>query len=233
VDFDYSVRVSSRAKRMSLKISAVKGLEVVVPIGFDHAQIEPFVRQKQSWVKRHLAKYTDNQKLENFIWPPEELDLIGIGRKIQIHYRASMRDGYAEISQTGDAIIIRGDKNDQDLITQVLVKYLIVFAKSMFIPKLECLAQQKGIKINRVNIRAQKTRWGSCSSKGNINLNYKLLFLPKEHVHYIMMHELAHTFHLNHSPQYWAVLHDLLPNARHLDKQLRQSSRRVPHWLDH
>ena len=106
------------------------------------------------------------------------------------------------------------------------------FARYELSDRLEALAEKHSIKINRISIKAQKTRWGSCSSKNNINLNYKLVFLPPEHMHYIMMHELAHTFHLNHSAQYWKTLSTLLPKARELDGTMREAAKAVPIWLE-
>ena len=74
---------------------------------------------------------------------------------------------------------------------------------------------------NRVSIRNQRTRWGSCSSKDNISLNMKLLHLPDQLIDYILLHELVHTRVKNHSQDFWNELETVVPNARTVDKQLR------------
>jgi predicted metal-dependent hydrolase len=79
---------------------------------------------------------------------------------------------------------------------------------------------QTSLPYNRVSIRGQKTRWGSCSSDKNINLNYKLLFLEPEFVKYIIIHELCHTIHLNHSREFWQLVGDFYPDYRDIRKQI-------------
>ena len=86
------------------------------------------------------------------------------------------------------------------------------------------LAAFHGFKYNRLFIRNQKTRWGSCSSRKNINLNIKLIFLPPLLMDYVILHELVHTKVRNHSPQFWKMLDLYVPDAKAIDKQLKKYS---------
>ena len=83
------------------------------------------------------------------------------------------------------------------------------------------LAQLHNFVYNRVSIRKQKTRWGSCSSKNNINLNANLLHLPSELMDYVLLHELVHTRVKDHSKDFWNELNAVVPNARQIDKKLK------------
>ena len=83
------------------------------------------------------------------------------------------------------------------------------------------LAQQHNFVYNRVSIRKQKTRWGSCSTKNNINLNANLLHLPPELMDYVLLHELVHTRVKNHSKDFWDELETVVPNARQVDRRLK------------
>ena len=83
------------------------------------------------------------------------------------------------------------------------------------------LAQLHNFVYNRVSIRKQKTRWGSCSSKNNINLNMNLLHLPSELMDYVLLHELVHTRVKDHSKDFWDELNTVVPNARQIDKKLK------------
>ncbi len=94
-------------------------------------------------------------------------------------------------------------------------------AKLMLMQHLLKLAAQYGFAVNKVSIRNQKTRWGSCSSVNNISLNIKLAALPRDLVHYVLCHELVHTRIKNHGPQFWQELEKYVPNARKVNKQLR------------
>ena len=92
---------------------------------------------------------------------------------------------------------------------------------------LQELAELHGFHYQRLSIRAQKTRWGSCSHQKNINLNCKLLFMPEEVVKYVMIHELCHTIEMNHSSRFWALVNDCDPSYKKHKQQLKDLSREV------
>ena len=94
-------------------------------------------------------------------------------------------------------------------------------ARSVLIDRLDQLALKYGFTYNRVFIRNQKTRWGSCSAKNNINLNVNLVRLPDELIDYTILHELVHTRVKNHSRQFWDQMDILLGDAKKIDKKLR------------
>ena len=90
--------------------------------------------------------------------------------------------------------------------------------------RLEEIAAKHGYRYNRLTIRNQKTRWGSCSSKNNISLNMKLTLLPDELRDYIILHELVHTKVKNHQAEFWKEMLRVEPDTRKLDQQMKQHS---------
>nr|VFJ96180.1 MAG: hypothetical protein BECKH772A_GA0070896_101003 [Candidatus Kentron sp. H]VFJ96977.1 MAG: hypothetical protein BECKH772B_GA0070898_101023 [Candidatus Kentron sp. H]VFK02654.1 MAG: hypothetical protein BECKH772C_GA0070978_100983 [Candidatus Kentron sp. H] len=86
--------------------------------------------------------------------------------------------------------------------------------------RLAVLATRVGARPSRVSIRAQKTRWGSCSGKGHISLNWRLMLLPMQLVDYVLIHELCHLHHLDHSPKFWALANRLIPDCQKRRAQL-------------
>ena len=94
-------------------------------------------------------------------------------------------------------------------------------ARQLLVDRLDSLARKYGFTYNRVFIRNQKTRWGSCSTKNNINLNVNLVRLPAELIDYTILHELVHTRVKNHSQKFWAQMDRLLGDAKKIDKKLR------------
>ncbi|MHC4346439.1 MAG: M48 family metallopeptidase [Planctomycetota bacterium] len=95
-------------------------------------------------------------------------------------------------------------------------------ARAVLTARLNHLAQEHGFEYNRAFIRDQKTRWGSCSSANNINLNMRLLGLPQELADYVILHELVHTRFRNHGAGFWAELDRLVPDGKRLRRQLNE-----------
>ena len=95
-------------------------------------------------------------------------------------------------------------------------------AREYLIDRLNFLSQKHGLGYNRVYIKNQKTRWGSCSGKNNINLNINLVRLPKELIDYTILHELVHTRVKNHGRRFWDQMEKLIGNAKKLDSQLSE-----------
>ena len=94
-------------------------------------------------------------------------------------------------------------------------------ARKFLCKRIAELAQTHNFNYNRISIRKQKTRWGSCSTKNNINLNANLLHLPSELVDYVLLHELVHTRVKNHGPDFWNELDTVVPNAKQVDQRLK------------
>ncbi len=95
-------------------------------------------------------------------------------------------------------------------------------AKKVLVKRLEEIAKRHGYRYNRVSIRNQKTRWGSCSSQNNISLNMKLTQLPNELRDFIILHELVHTTVKNHGNEFWSEIMKAEPRAEQLARQVKQ-----------
>jgi predicted metal-dependent hydrolase len=101
-------------------------------------------------------------------------------------------------------------------------------AKKILVARLNQLAEKHGFIYNRVFVRKQKTRWGSCSAKNNISLNAKLLLLPEKLMDFIILHELVHTRVKNHSKDFWAELLKIEPNGKALSSEIKETSIVLP-----
>lgn len=96
-----------------------------------------------------------------------------------------------------------------------------VMAQERLVPRVAELAAPHGLKYNHVTIKDIRSKWGSCSSKGNINLNWRLIKAPDWVADYIILHELAHTIHLNHSADFWALVGKICPDYRTAEQWLK------------
>ena len=107
--------------------------------------------------------------------------------------------------------------------TKEEIKALAEKAKQIIPERVRCYAPKIGVTYNRITIRCQRTRWGSCSSKGNLNFNCLLALFPLEVIDSVVVHELCHRKHMNHSPQFYAEIEKVFPNYRKHHKWLNDN----------
>lgn len=115
------------------------------------------------------------------------------------------------------------EKQDQKMvITQEMRKAGVEKAMEIFPKRVEYYARLMGISYGRITIREQKTRWGSCSGRGNLNFNWKLTLMPPEILDYVVVHELAHRKEMNHSKDFWKIVEQVLPDYQKRRKRLKE-----------
>ena len=169
---DINYRRSARAKHLRLTISPNKTITVTIPKQATKQQAQQFLQSKISWIKKHLHKIEQQEKLQP---------------------------------------------------TPILSDEELIKAQEYLFSRLDYFSNKHNLPYNRVVFRCQKTKWGSCSEKKNINLNINIAYLPKELQDYILLHELCHTKIKNHSKQFWASLDKLLGcRAKQLQKKLKK-----------
>lgn len=219
--YHYHIRHSKRAKRLSLTLSARKELTVVLPIGMERALAHEFVQKKSNWVEKHLSKAKLVSK-SVVLSKPNSLHLKMLDEIWTIHYVKGndKQIQYHELPQYH--LQITGGVESSALIHKVLGRFLKNKADAIFSHSMQKLAQQHGFSYSAISIRGQKTRWGSCSKKQSISLNYKLLLMPKLTAHYVFIHELCHTLEMSHSKRFWQLVERCDPNYHQHEQYLKE-----------
>ncbi len=223
----YTIRLSSRAKRLQMKVSSQGKVEVVLPKGMNEKVVKPFVAEHQQWLSDTLVRLKKQQRTLPDLSFPDTVYLQAINQKFKITYRAPNKRNLLKLTSTESIEIFSNNDNYKK---RALQQWLNMTAKETLIPWLHQTSEALNLPFNKATVRAQKTRWGSCSSRKNININRNLLFLPKPVVQYLFIHELSHTIHLNHSKAYWAFVEKIEPDYKKLDQALRHANRQIPHW---
>jgi len=227
-DLQWSLRVSRQARHARLRIMPFGGLEVVIPRRFPRHRVAPLVAEHAEWIREQLARQA---RLRESIRLPSVLTLAFDGSTTPIRYRGAGAPLQADLFEVPAAQSIAVSSCDQRGAIRELRRWIRKRARQLLPPLLERVSRQTGLRYNRISIRSQKTRWGSCSSRANISLNDQLLFLPADEVEYLMIHELCHTRHLDHSPAYWALVESHCPDYRRHEKRLGAARNQVPDWF--
>jgi predicted metal-dependent hydrolase len=221
------VRESNRAKRLTLQVAPPGLIEVVVPRGTRARDVQNFVGQNRAWIERAGASL-EARPPEPVL--PEVIELAAVPERICVRYefgstrRGRWREANGELAiwapEPGDAVA-----------AGILRQWLMERARAYLKPRLLSEAQRLGVRPAGVQIRLQRTRWGSCSSHGNISLNAALMLVEPGLVRYLLVHELSHLTHLNHSAQYWRRVARFEPGFRELDRRISGEWSALPQWI--
>ena len=234
-DVDYRIRTSARAKNVRLQLSAKDGLTVVVPLNFNLRRIPAIVEGKRAWIetqRRRLAEVSAAGARTPVPALPERIELPALGESWSVDYQPAKTQTVGVIADQPGRIVVYGAVHDRDACLKVLKLWLQMRTREELVPLLARLAGENGFTFGEVFIRGQKTRWASCSARGTINLSFKLLFLDRDAVRCVLMHELCHTVLMNHSPRFWALLGGFEPAYKAINKRMRDGWKHVPAWVE-
>jgi len=214
-----------------LKISPEKGLEVVVPRGFDGRRIPGILIEKKDWIHETLQRFSGrNDSGQEPFALPDSIWLRAVDERYVVEPAGDDEPGFQLVLNGKVDWRVRGEVRDARHLGRVMRPWLKRVGTAHLDPWLGRIGRETGLGFRTLQVRGQKSRWGSCSSRGTISLNYKLLFLPPELVRYILIHELCHTVHPNHSPRYWNLVARFEPAYRDLDRAMRTARAHVPGW---
>ena len=201
------VRTSKRSKRFRL-VSDINGVEAIVPEGYRAEELERFVSSKRDWIIKTSRYYA---RLKERCGVPEPGTIYFLGSK----YRFRMikdRNASAVVSETMRLITFH--VTDLRKQKQHLQEWYREQTGKIIAERLPALATKLGLRYNKVSIKSQKSRWASCSKKGNLNFNLLLAAAPLEVIDYVIIHELTHLIQLDHSPKFWQLVRDADPEYK-------------------
>jgi predicted metal-dependent hydrolase len=233
--FQYSIRVSPKAKNPRLQVTLRDGLEVIVPKGYDQTKVPALLSSKKHWIRAALERVELNRQ---YFEPepewrlPTSIVFPSIGQEWYLESRETGLMSVAVREVTQNRLLIFGQIGNEKACIAGLRRWLLRRAKESLVPILEKVSERTGLRFSRVHIKRQKTRWASCSRSRAISLNAQLLFLETDLVEYCMTHELCHIAEMNHSKNFWSLVRSFLPNYHYLDRRLREAWKSLPRWAN-
>ena len=203
---DVVLRKRRGTKHLRITIASHGKVMVSMPSWTPYAAGVAFARSRADWIQTEKSKRTITAFFEG----------CQIGKAHRLHFSTE-----AASIRTKDSQIVAPVKYQLVNLNLACDKALKVEATNLLPQRLKLLAQQFGFSYKEIEIKKMRSRWGSCSNEKVIALNIYLMQLPWPLIDYVLLHELTHTKHLNHSSEFWAELTRCMPNAKIIKKQLR------------
>lgn len=204
------------ARNIRLSVNSAGKVRVGLPVWMPYSAGIIFARQRAAWIKKHLNSNSPK--------------LLGDGAKIGKYHSLLFKLDRSKkriTTKIADRKVIITTpwpynlKKVQERAERACEKALAVEANELLIPRLKFLSQENGFKYKKVEVKKLRSRWGSYSSNGTLTLSIYLVQLPWQFIDYVLLHELVHTQHMNHSAEFWERLNRLLPQYKSLKKQMK------------
>ena len=229
---NFQIRTSKKSRSIRFKVSARDGLVVTVPSGIEHARVLELVVSKSQWINARLSEFKSVRHLlqDSIMSRPQAFDLAALGESWIVEYQLTKSKTVGARTVQQGRIVVAGNIDDMGACLAALRRWLARHAKVALSTCVASILQQTGLQCADLSIKNQRTRWGSCSVSGRISLNCKLLFLPRDQVRYVILHELCHTLEHNHSSRFWMHLRQFEPKADLLHRKMRDAWKLVPVW---
>ncbi len=212
-----------------MRVTWRDGLVVTSPPRVPTAAIERFVEENRQWAVARLEER--RSRLAEASVVPGLVRFAATGEVFEVEARSSCAK-VVRVTESARSLTLRGPVDDPGLCVDGLSRWLSRAARSRLPAMLDEVARREGLRYERVTVRAQSSRWGSCSRTGSLSLNRALLFLEPGLVRHVLLHELVHTVHPDHSPAFWTELgrrDEGLASAR---ARLSEARALVPAWAE-
>ncbi len=225
----FTLRRSSRAKRLRMQVdSESRQIVLTVPRFTLQFEVNRFVKMQTPWIEKQLSKIDKQNKIH-----PHPKYLAGdvfyyLGEPVTLELMPSSF-WRPRINIRGDKMIISIHREmkmaeGKKLIKKTVHNFYKKKAEEVIHDRLQFFNEYYQFKYKRVTLRNQKSRWGSCSGKKNLNFNWKLVMAPIEIIDYVVVHEMCHLKQMNHSAKFWNLVAEKIPNHKDMRKWLKENS---------
>lgn len=225
-DVAYTVRRSDRAKNLRLQVGLETGLEVIAPKKFNLGDLESILRKKQNWILDkldHFARVVENRRLHR---QQGGRLVLYRGREYEVETIVAPGAARKVAVEEGKLVVTVPEGAEKDA-GAVLEQWFRSMARLLINQRIRVVNETLNLSFNRVFIKSQKTRWGSCSQQRNLNFNWRLVMAPLPVLDYVVAHELMHLVEPNHSKRFWTLVEGVCPNYKAYRAWLRKNGSRL------
>lgn len=220
--YEYTV-VRSRRKTFAISIAPDKGIVVKIPLYFPLADIEKLVMEKAEWIAekyRQMEEQRKDKPTHHFI-SGETFYYRGTGLVLNLIVNGDRKR--IMVKKQAGTLLVVSPSAESAVIKDAIEKWYRERAREVITDKVTYFQHFVGKPVGEIRIKEQKSRWGSCSSQGNLNFNWKIVMAPDEIIDYLVVHELCHLLHMNHSKEFWDSVEKIISDYKKREKWLKEN----------
>ncbi len=211
--------IKSDRKTVAIRVLSDGTVEVRAPKSISDVELDVIIASKEAWIKKKLAELTaQNSKIKEHKFADGELFLyLGHEYKLKLVDKQNV-----PLKLHGSFLLSRAYL---PFARQLFINWYTNRAYEKIGERLKHYSEIMGLKYKKMGITGAQRRWGSCSTEGSINFSYRLVMAPIEVIDYVVVHELAHIKHPNHSKKFWATVEAVIPDYKEREKWLKENER--------
>ncbi|WP_243109992.1 SprT family zinc-dependent metalloprotease [Clostridium sp. E02] len=219
--------IRSNRRTGALQVSKEGNVIVRIPISQSEVYGHKLIKNHSSWVYEKQKKAKESMiRANSFQWK-DSSEVLLFGKNRTLHVNSEFNQLSFQVQETEKQLIITGPigldlhEVESSALKKLLIQWYQKRAVDYLYDKTKHWARIMKIDYGKITIRDQATRWGSCSGSGNLSFNWRLVLLPEELADYVVIHELAHRTHMNHSIDFWKTVEKIIPDYRSRRRTLR------------
>jgi predicted metal-dependent hydrolase len=211
----YTLKRSYKARLIWLNIKQKTGLTVTIPYNYNVQKLPEYLNFNCDWILRNLEKYCSQIEASSAIDTRPANTISYLGKYITVMQERN-NSGPTAVRLTQNNLIVSLNSSSQNVSFSELESWYRIQANRLINDKVKKFSQLMGLAYNRVVIRDQKSRWGSCSCRRNLNFNWRLIMAPEAVLDYVIIHELCHLKEMSHSKSFWKLVTHYCPEWHEL-----------------
>lgn len=220
--YKYTI-VRSKRKSVAISVNEDKKIVVKIPPYFPVAEVERLVAGKAEWI----AKKYEEAAIEQKSRPVHEFktgeEFYYRGKRLMLNLIVNTDRKRIMVKKQAGKLLVVSFSSEKEVIKEAIIRWYREQAREILTDKIAYFQKFVGKPVGEIRIKEQKSRWGSCSGKGNLNFNWKIIMAPDEIIDYLVVHELCHLLHMNHSKEFWGSVEAILPDYKIREKWLKKN----------
>lgn len=224
IEFELEYR---NRKTLAIQVKPIDEILVLSPKGLSEYIIKEKVKSKGRWILKKLLDFKDvgyipfNRKFAD----GEIFMYLGRNYFLQLFFDSSLTK--LKVKPSDGILIIYAPTKDSAILKKLMERWYIKEAEKLILKRIEYYKTKFSVRPAKIKIKEQKRRWGSCSSRGNIYFNWRMIMAPPLVIDYIIVHEMSHLVHRNHSPKFWKQVETILSDYKVRKKWLKDNGTRM------